>query len=213
MLPSFSAAFALPEHSLASAAVAAAIEKAVEGKPVTSTSPTRARAWPSLPFLSARASALAPPNDTLFRLLGSTWLAAAAAAWSLRNASHHGKLSLATYRRLSLGLAASAAAEFLLFPTLALNLSWTGLALVTVCALAKVMGPMRMLPGEGFKRVRSCLLLLEFFFVSFFDYRKSASHGIKKKSKPFNRRSPSPAVASSRLPPTSSPSPGPLWPL
>lgn len=163
MLPSNSAAFALPEHSLASAAVAAAIEKAVGGKPVTSTSPTRARVWPSLPFLSARASALAPPNDTLFRLLGSTWLAAAAAAWSLRNASHHGKLSFSTYRRLSLGLALSAAAELMLFPRLALNLSWTGMSLMTVCALAKIMGPMRMLPGEGIKRVRGFLLI--FFLV------------------------------------------------
>lgn len=181
MLPCKSAAFALPEHSLASAAVAAAIEKAVAGKVVTSTSPTRARAWPSLPFLSARASALAPPNDTLFRLLGSTWLAAAAAAWSLRNASHHGKLSLATYRRLSLGLAASAAAELLLLPRLALNLSWTGLGIVLLCALAKIMGPMRMLPGEGFKRVRFFVFLFFILFCCFF--LQSILHEKKKNTK------------------------------
>ena len=159
MLPSISKAFALPEHSLASAAVNAAIEKATWGavhKTVTSTSPMRARAWPSLPalpLLSARAAALAHPNDTLFRLLGASWLAAAAASWALRNAAHSNKLNFSTYRRLLLGLSASAVAEALLLPRLALNLSWTGLGIIALCGFAKVSGPMRMLPGEGLKRV------------------------------------------------------------
>ena len=158
MLPSNSAAFALPEHSLSAAAVNAVIEKATWGqghKVATSTSPTRARAWPSvsLPFLSARAAALAPPNDTLFRMMGASWLAAAAASWALRNASLHSKLGLSTYRRLLLGLAASAVAEAVLLPRLTMNLSWTGLGIMMLCGFAKVAGPMRMLPGEGFKRV------------------------------------------------------------
>ena len=161
MLPSNSAAFGLPEHSLAAAAVNAVIEKSTGGggsKVATSTSPTRARAWPSisLPFLSARASTLAAPNDTLFRLLGATWLAAAAASWALRNAAFSGKLGFSTYRRLLLGLTASAAAEALLLPRLFFSLSWTGLGIMLLCGFAKVAGPMRMMPGEGFKRV-SCL--------------------------------------------------------
>ena len=156
MLPSNSAAFGLPEHSLASAAVNAVIEKSTWGagsKVATSTSPTRTRAWPSLPFLSARAASLTPPSDTLFRLLGASWLAAAAASWALRNAAKSNKLSLATYRRLLLGLSASAAAEALLLPRLVVNLSWTGLGLVTLGGFAKIAGPVRMLPGEGIKRV------------------------------------------------------------
>lgn len=165
MLPSNSAAFGLPEHSLASAAVNAAIERATWGagsKVATSTSPTRARAWPSLPFLSARAATLAAPNDALFRLLGASWLAAAAASWALRNAARSNKLSFSTYRRLRLGLIASAAAEALLLPRLALNLSWTGLTIMLMCGFAKAAGPMLMLPGEGIKRVSvlrfSCFL-------------------------------------------------------
>lgn len=184
MLPSNSAAFALTEHSLAAAAVNAAIEKATWGaghKVATSTSPTRARAWPSLPLLSARAATLSAPNDTLFRLLGASWLAAAAAAWALRNAAYSNKLNFSTYRRLLLGLSASAAAEALLLPRLVLNLSWTGLGIVMLSGFAKVAGPMRMLPGEGFKRVR-CFLF--WFAVVVF---RAAPERVERKKKPLKK--------------------------
>ena len=137
LLPTRSPAFATREQTLAGEALATVIEAARHG-----VSP---KGLPSV----TKTVGLVHPYDTLLRMLGSSAAVWALVAFTLRKAAFANKLSLVTYKRLALGLAAVGGLELALLPRMLANLSWTGVGLMTALAAAKVSSPARQIRGEG----------------------------------------------------------------
>jgi hypothetical protein len=137
LLPSHSPAFATREQTLAGEALSTVIEAARHG--------VAPKGLPSV----TKTVGLVYPYDSLFRLVGASSAVWALVAFTLRKAAVADKLSLVTYKRLAVGLAAVGGLELMLLPRAAVNLSWTGLAAFGTLAALKISSPARQVRGEG----------------------------------------------------------------